>query len=755
MKLLRRFMFILLGVSLTVSATSRAQYPWSGILSPSRAIDWSKAGLPATFTDKGGTNVETTANPWTPPSRTQYGSTIMPSGTAATDLSNINAALSNCTDGSYVLLGPGTFLIQGEILLDAHSCTLRGSGPMSTILSMSASGSIHMGEAWSGGKMPLLSNPAAGSSTVTIADTSGAPTVGAIASISQCDQGTTGTPAGISGKSTTCAGTYADNGAIWVCGLSSLCDGNGGTPYPEDQFEIVTITSVTKSGSNYIVGISPSIYMSNWSTAQDVTLTWSNYTYNGVGLGLEDLSLSAVYGTGGVSVGYTADSWIKGVRFINCTFSVGTSTGFLAANNYINPNTTVSSAYTNGSWQSSTSASLFINNIFTDSMAPFEGMGQNVGNVYAYNFTRDADAYDPFNYSFDHHAFDSFILWEGNEFGGFDEDDTWGTHALDTYFRNYGVCSDVPYTAWGDADTFSMKLNSYQRFMNVIGNSFGSNQCTNYVSSGGSTIYQITATDALTPASLMRWGNVSTIAQSTDTPTNSGIRFVSAEVPNSTNMPSSTYPNAATWQNPTPASNTLPASFFGLQSSAHPNGGTGLSWWKVCTSWAAFPASCASTQTQPFPIAGPDVAGGGYVNGHAYDVPAAIAWLNLPVDTTFQNSYAISSSSWAGGTETLTFTSGVLPSSNQNLIGAFQLSGVNAACRTGATINAASELLMTGSTTTTIQYALAADPGVSCVGTMKFPDVRQFDERVYQADALATKLQPLPPSGVSGAASPQ
>jgi hypothetical protein len=754
-------MFVLLGAALAVSSTSRAQYPWSGILSPNRAIDWSKAGLPASFTDKGGTNVETTPNPWTPPTRTQYGSTIMPSGNAATDLSNINTALANCTDGTYVLLGPGTFLIQGTITMYQHSCTLRGSGPMSTTLSVSGSAQINMTQAWGGGRVPLLASPAAGASTLTIADTYTPPTVGSVAAISQCDQGFNGTPAGIDGTSPSpCAGTYTDNGGIWVCGLSSVCDSNGGSGQGESQFQIFTISSVTHSGSTYIIGISPSVFMSNWSTSQNVTMTWNDFVHTAVGVGLEDFSLvSATPGEGHVDTVVTYASWVKGVRFLNTGVSVGTSAGFLMANNYVFANTNVNSTYITWSSCQDATNSLFINNLVVGSIEMFEGMGGNVGDVFAFNFSRDGTTGYPGDISYDHHAFDSFILWEGNELGGLDEDDTWGTHALDTYFRNYASCTDLPYSTWSDANTYSFDLNGWQRFMNVIGNAFGSNQCPGYLQTHygwGGTIYQIPSTnDALTVASLMRWGNVSTVTQSTDTPANSGVRFVSAEVPNSTNMPSSTFPNAVTWQNPTPTGNTLPISFFGLQSSAHPNGGTGLSWWRVCTLWSAFPTTCASTQTQPFPIAGPDISGGPYVNGYAYDIPAKIAWLNLPVDSTYQNSYAISSSSWASGTETLTFATGVLPSSKENLMGAFQLRGVNTACTMGATINAANEILMTGSSTTTVQYALAANPGVSCTGTMKFPDVRQFDERVYQADPASTQSQPLPPSGATGTVSPQ
>jgi hypothetical protein len=39
------------------------------------------------------------------------------------------------------------------------------------------------------------------------------------------------------------------------------------------------------------------------------------------------------------------------------------------------------------------------------------------------------------------------------------------------------------------------------------------------------------STDPLTHQSLLRWGNVTTILQGTDTPANSGIRFVPSEVP--------------------------------------------------------------------------------------------------------------------------------------------------------------------------------------------------------------------------------
>src|SRR5580692_2768265 len=97
--------FPLIALSLSLSTLSYGQ-SWSGILSSSRAVNWSQAGLPATLPDG-----ETTPNPWTPPTRTQCGSTLSPSGdtSGATDTTNINNGLAACTAGHYYLLAAGAF----------------------------------------------------------------------------------------------------------------------------------------------------------------------------------------------------------------------------------------------------------------------------------------------------------------------------------------------------------------------------------------------------------------------------------------------------------------------------------------------------------------------------------------------------------------------------------------------------------------------------------------------------------------------
>jgi len=408
-------------------------------------------------------------------------------------------------------------------------------------------------------------------------------------------------------------------------------------------------------------------------------------------------------------------------------------------NNYLIADIALTGGYHASVYVGASSDVLVLNNI-TAIGIPMEYRGGNSGVVTAYNYGRDAfTAYAENEWSFDHHAYSSFALYEGNQSGGMTEDNIWGTHGLNTYFRNYISCFDAPYAGF-TPNPRGLVIDRYQRFENAVGNAIGTKgQCGTYQGTGFNTVFQINTSDSLVASTLMRWGNVSVATQSSDTPANSGIRFVSSEVPSSLSSLSS--PNSSL-SNPVPSNNILPASFF-LPTTAHPNGGTGLNWWKVCTAWSTFPTSCSTTNTQPFPAAGPDVTSGPYVNGFAYDIPASIAWQNLPIDTTYQNSYSITNSSWSSGTETLTVSG--LPNVT-HLMGPFQISGTGSGtCTTGVN----NECFMTGSTSTTISYALASNPGSLAGGTMKFPDVREFDERVYATDT-SNGNSPAPPTGLTG-----
>src|ERR1700690_2712685 len=285
---------------------------------------------------------------------------------------------------------------------------------------------------------------------------------------------------------------------------------------------------------------------------------------------------------------------------------------------------------------------------------------------------------------------------------------------------------DPPYQT---VDPAGLQFDMFARFENAIGNSIGSTLLTNYQSTHSSPqanfVFEFnnnTTSDPLVQSSAMRWGNYDNVTGAVRWCGNSSDTGWSSTCASTSEVPTSLAGNAAPFDNTVPSTETLPASFF-LPTTAHPSGGTGLSWWKVCKTWTSFPTSCSSAQTQPFPVAGPDVTGGPYLSGFAYDIPAAIAFANLPIDTAYQNSYTITNSSYNAGIETLTVSS--LPAGIHTM-GPMQISGGN--CDT-----AGAEVYMTGSDATHISYARGSS--ASCTtGSVKWPDIRQFDEAVYQSD---------------------
>jgi len=749
MKHFGRYSFVIFGALLLLSVFVHGQQPWSNILSSSRANNWSNAGLPATLPDG-----ETTPNPWTPPTRTQCGSTIS-GGTSGspTPVSTINTAMAVCPAGTYVLLGSGYFAAANTYLsmYAQNGVSVRGSGPQSTILTITGKGGIAWTQSWGAGSATWASGYRSGSTSLTLTGAIGAVlTVGALLNLSQCNTGLTG-----SGCTT---GSPTDNGGLYICGSGGSCSTSPGS-YIESQTQTVYVTGVTGTCSNSCtVTFSPAIYMPNYATGNSPSATWQVYFTNRsvvapYGNGLEDLTVYLDAPTSNPTILFNSyANWIKGVRIIG---NNGGNKNFLISGDRNLVFNIYSYEEIPDAIQSGDGLNFFYtgsDNLILNYICGVgdcaEGEGSS-NDVLAYGYSRDGNTGYYAAYTLQHVPLDAFSLFESNEQSDIDDDDTWGTHVLNTFFRNQLSCGDPPYVISGGGNAHGLEIGSFSRVDNVVGNVIGaSGNCTSYLGESASGyVYDVNpaGTDSGTLQSLLLWGNVSTVRQASDTPASSGVRFVSSEVPTLSSIigcaTSSQCNNLSGFAQTAPGNDNLPCSFFGLTGTSasctpFPSGGTGLSWWKVCTNWNTFPTSCSTTQTQPFPAAGPDVSGGPYVNGHAYDIPAAVAWKYLPVDPAWQNSYTIASSSWSGGVETLTFASGVLPPVH-HLMGPFQLSGVNSACSTGATFGNNSEILMTGSTSTKVKYALASNPGVSCTGTMRFPDVREFDERVYGCDAAS------------------
>lgn len=712
---------------------------WSGIVASSRAIRWDQnAGLPATLLDG-----ETTSSAWNPPIRSTICTTLGTAGQLPTFSQSVTAAqagtafqgCSSAVSGSRLRLNPGTYTWStGEADLYGKNVTLScNGGPMDCIVKLTG-GTVFMGRHSTAGSSAITAGLTQGSTSITLTSASGF-TSGNIIQIYQCDAPNSGNPCSLT--------VPTDNGGLWICGFASVCNIDGGSGVYRDQQQTVLVTNVAGN----VLTISPGLYMSNWSTSLTATAERNDFSsFPCQGLGIENITFYTPHNGGGINRSYCYASWMVGNRFIGSNTDGGNSVveyegdmRSLFSNNYIygiDPASPNVSNYVFIEPQRE-SDNLWLNNIYQ--VTAYRGLGHLEGDVIAYDYHRDTLAPNAAGFEengdFQHFPGVAYVLREGNQQGVTRDDPTWGTHDLDTWFRNYIECYDVPFFNT-NSTSLGVSIGQFSRFENFVGGVFGSKDssgsntgCVSYQSTSNTAVYVVPdgGADTLTTASLMRWGNVTTITQVSDTPTNSGVRFVSSEVPSALASP-----NAAL-SNPVPGNTTLPASFF-MSATAHPNGGTGLSWWKTCTNWSSFPSTCGAYTTPPFPTAGPDVTGGPYVNGFAYDNPAYLAWLNLPTDTTWQNSYTVTGSSWSGGTETLTVTI----AAGWHIQGGFTPPAWNSACNPSSGLSFTGrtdkEILMTASSSTTISYALTGNPGLSCTGTIKWPDVRQFDAAVYQVD---------------------
>lgn len=760
---------------------------WSGILAPSRAIDWTKAGLPATFPDS-----ETTTNPWTPPIRTQCGSTVASGASPAT----INAALAACSAGTYVLLGgtiasPATFTFSSINLTmyAQNGVTLRGSGPMATtlILTGTSQAIFSIGSSSYGFCTTWATGLSAGSTTLTATGCSGpAPTAGMGLYLGQCDSGYSGPIANpiSSGTGCTAGGNLFDNGGLYVCAINNTyCSRNGTQTSSFSQIQAVYIQSVSTISGGYSFTVTPGIYMPNWGVTINSQYStpyvywfggptggggYSNLNYGGA---LEDFTLydQTLSDHCAIDMTFTYASWVKGIRFIATAnansprfICGGHRLHGLEMNNYSFGNVSLTSQYQQNFEPGSESDVLTLNNI-TESSVFWLGDGSMQGYVVAYNYNHNTFSGDT-NGFFEHGPAGNFGLMEGNTVDSDEDDATNGSHDLNTRFREFIMGWQPPNSS--PLHPSGLTYNVFARFENAIGNSIGYSGAP---SGSALSTYQTTTigvynyvyslnvngaaglTDALVQASLMRWGNWDAATGAARWCASSDPNFANPPCSGTSEIPTSLSGNASPFVNSNPASHTLPCSFFltgytATTCTPHPSGGTGLSWWKVCTSWTTFPTVCAAASTPPFPPIGPDVTGGPYNSGTAYDIPSVVAQKNLPIDTTFQQSFSIASSSYNAGTQTMTLTLSSGPSATTHMMGGFQISGGNCATSGAGTSTGAEEVITSVASVTSITYSLASNPGSCAGGTWLFPDVRQFDERVYETDP-ASGAAPTVPSG--------
>jgi hypothetical protein len=560
--------------------------PWSGIIDPTRAIDWSNAGVPGGI-----------------PKRTTTCATLSPGVTSG----QINTAIAGCPANQVVFLNPGTYTLSSGIDFGNHSnVTLRGAGADQTFLiftgnvncrGVSAAICIDNGDTnypggasnaanWTAGYAP-------GSAQITLSSTANLVAGQSLITLDQLDD------------------TNTDTGNIWVCQTTNVCSNGGpsGSGRPgRAQGQLVLVTAIAGS----TVTISPGPYMPNWRSGQAPGAWWANTIVTGDGV--ENLSMdhSSSGAQSGVFIVNAFQCWVAGVRSLNADWNYILL--YLASHSVVRDSyfyvTQNSDFQSYGTEVYMSSDNLIENNIFQKVAAPMLMNGSGSGTVFGHNYAiNDYYTVSPTwmaAANFMHSAGTDMVLLEGNQNPGMTADNVHGTHYFITAFRNQFIGWETGKTK----QTIPVHLYTGSRYFNIIGNVLGKQGYhTQYEDrtptgiNGDLSIYTLgwsgneggtdtcCVNDPLVASTLLRWGNVDVV---TGAP-----QFRASEVPTSL----SRYANAL------PSSTNLPASFY--LNSRPP-------WW-------------GST---PWPAIGPDVTGGVDSTGHVYLNPAQKCYAGATKDAS-------------------------------------------------------------------------------------------------------------------------
>src|SRR6266404_584518 len=595
-KMKRLQWFIVFLVILGHSTNSRAQ-AWAGIIDPSRAVDWSRAGA----------NIS---------NRTTICATLSPGASS----SQIDSAIASCPANQVVSLNAGTYILSGGITFSGHSnVTLRGAGPTLTILQFSGGDSC----GGQGGNICISdSSPLyVGSPSV---QPGGSNAHNWTAGYAKGDtQLTLDSTAGLTVLKTIIldqANDTSDTGGVFVCDVSGTCHQSGETGSSNgrtiggadyNQTQMVTITGI----SGNVITISPGLYMNNWRSSQSPKIWWTNTVS---GDGVENLTVDgSLDGSSVKSNIYFYDatsSWVKNIRSIrgnrNHVWLYQAAHDTIRDSYFFGTQNASSLSY--GIEPFISDNDLIENNIFEQVASPVV-YGGGEGTVVGYNFSINnlytaSPSWMQNTYA-THEAGSYMNLYEGNSFNAIDCDDIHGTGGLGTFFRNRLFGAQTGKTS----NTHATNLYSFCRAYNIVGNVLGTTSYSNTyeVSSvaglsgcdtsiyilgqpqsgcGGGTTPPV---DPLVRSTLLRWGNYDTVT--------AAVQWNSAEVP-TTGVP---FVNG----NPVPASHTLPSSFYLTSKPAF---------------WGAM----------PWPAIGPDVTGGQDASGHAFTLPAQVCYTKSSKDSS-------------------------------------------------------------------------------------------------------------------------
>jgi hypothetical protein len=526
----------LIQVVFLLFAFSVSIYPqtWSTFLDSSRAVDWTGAGFSIpNYTTNCALQPTLTANS---------------SGAASANTTAIQNALKSCDPTHNVVNIPaGTYYVAGLTFGTQGMQVLRGAGPRSTYIY--TTGTVACGGFWSSTCMTApdatdysstvgcswTAGLAKGSTTLTLSSCSGAPPLKKMLILDQANDTT-------------------DNGGIYVCdGVTSNCnvEGNGShngrfvNGAYHSQQQVVTVAGVTSLGAgSYSITISPGVAFNNIRAGQNPQAWWPGFVQN---IGLENITMDHGPDTTSnalLMMRSCYQCWVKNARFMNGTFSHVHA--FLSANDVIRDSYFYQSqSHTSTSYGlefTGSSGILVENNIFQQITNPIMA-NQFSASVIGYNYAVDSlwgstGSWTGQAPDAGHDAGNSMNLWEGNNFPGIWNDDTWGASPSNTLFRNMLPGFQKAQNITGDTHPVSLELGA--RAHNIAGNVLGQSGYQIYYESyatsstagvnGGASaasraIYALGWTgnggsggcngppvcDPLTRSTLMRWGNYDTV----------------------------------------------------------------------------------------------------------------------------------------------------------------------------------------------------------------------------------------------------
>jgi hypothetical protein len=330
----------------------------------------------------------------------------------------IQAAIQAATSGQVVYLPAGTYRMNGALGFGQgwgakNNITVRGAGMGQTILagSFTGTGMIFASNTdSSAAPSTITAGLAKGSTTITIADTSGY-------SVNQ--------PVGISALNDPDLPVFSIRGYEYLRG------------------QIVRITAKTATTLTF----TPALYESYGGGVRTVRVGRGDNGFYASGIGIEDLTLDLTNVTppvGGAGSGIVFDnahrSWIKNVRIKkadNYPLNLNNCSELEVRGCWIDTLKVPNGTNRAGILVNYVCASLFEDNIILDQQPNIEVNFLSSGNAFSRNYMQS----NSFGVDSNHAPHPQFNLYEGNVFGLFIADGYFGSCSDDTVFRNKSTWS--------------------------------------------------------------------------------------------------------------------------------------------------------------------------------------------------------------------------------------------------------------------------------------------------------------------------